>query len=85
MAAQDVTVTAGPDEVEKQGISPTMDEAAEYLTHNAGFEPLSPEEEKKMIRKMDWILLPMVWSNPTLRRFDDTDFSALHDCYSWCS
>ncbi|KAJ5094190.1 hypothetical protein N7456_010051 [Penicillium angulare] len=47
-------------QAEKQGISKNMDEAAEFLAHSASFVPLSPEEEKKMIRKTDWILLPMV-------------------------
>jgi hypothetical protein len=60
MATKDaVPVIEAPD-AEKQGVTMAMDEAAQYLTHNAGVDPLSPEEERKMIRKMDWILLPMV-------------------------
>lgn len=47
-------------EAEKQDVSTAMDEAAQYLAHSRGLEPLSQEEEKQMIRKMDWTLLPMV-------------------------
>jgi hypothetical protein len=38
-----------------------MDLAAEYIAQ-AGqrYPPLSPAEEKKLIRRMDWILVPMV-------------------------
>lgn len=36
------------------------DEAATYLNNAEHYEPLSPEEDKKFKRKMDWILLPMV-------------------------
>lgn len=60
MADQKGQVSVGAPEVEKQGISKAMDEAAEYLAQSTNFPPLSPEEEKKMLRKMDWILLPMV-------------------------
>jgi hypothetical protein len=54
------TLAVETPEAEKQDVSTAMDEAAQYLAHNRGFESLSREEEKQMIRKMDWILLPMV-------------------------
>lgn len=60
MAGQKSPVAVEAPEVEKQCTSDAMDEAAEYLAHNTGLSPLSLEEEKMMIRKMDWILLPMV-------------------------
>ena len=37
-----------------------VDVAAAYLNNTEEFEPLTPEEEKKVLRKTDWILLPMV-------------------------
>ncbi|KAL6239477.1 fungal-specific transcription factor domain-containing protein [Aspergillus navahoensis] len=52
-----------------------MDEAAQYLAHNPGFEPLSPEEEKRMIRKLDWILLPMLFMTATLGAVDKVAIS----------
>jgi hypothetical protein len=60
MTSKDAIPAIEAPDAEKQGITKAMDEAAQYLTHNAGVEPLSPEEERRMIRKMDWILLPMV-------------------------
>lgn len=36
------------------------DVAAVYLNNAEHYEPLSPEDEKKLMRKTDWILLPMV-------------------------
>ncbi|KAL5051149.1 hypothetical protein BDW71DRAFT_203173 [Aspergillus fruticulosus] len=62
-------------EAEKQDVTAAMDEAAQYLAHNASFEPLSPEEEKKMIRKMDWILLPMLFMTATLGAVDKVAIS----------
>lgn len=71
----------------KQHATKTMDEAAQYLARNAGFEPLSAEEERKMIRKMDWILLPMVYLDitdwPGKKRL--TVIPAIHDRHPWCS
>lgn len=62
MAGQeDVAIAVQSPQVEKQAVSKKMDEAAEFLAHSVGFAPLSPEDEKAMIRKMDWILLPMVY------------------------
>jgi ACS family allantoate permease-like MFS transporter len=69
MAEQEVAVVNSQSpELEKQGVSKKMDEAAEFLAHSTGFVPLSPDEEKAMIRKMDWILLPMVCHRPLIRK-----------------
>jgi hypothetical protein len=37
-----------------------MDQAAEYLSQVGEFPPMSPAQEKRLLRKMDWILVPMV-------------------------
>lgn len=47
-------------EGEQKGTAPAMDQAASYLAQGADYPPMTPEEEKRMLRKMDWILLPMV-------------------------
>ena len=73
MAEQKDNVSVDTPEVEKQGVSREMDEAAEYLAHSTGFASLSPEEEKKMIRKMDWILLPMVCCQSLLRAHEQAN------------
>mgnify|MGYP001658067513 CR=1 FL=1 len=85
MAEQKGQVSVETPEVEKQGISRAMDEAAEYLAHSTGFAPLSPKEEKKMVRKMDWILLPMVCCQSPLGAREQANlFLALYDRYLGC-
>jgi hypothetical protein len=39
-----------------------MDQAAEYLSQVGEYPPMSPAQEKRLLRKMDWILVPMVSS-----------------------
>ncbi|RDW61824.1 uncharacterized protein DSM5745_10496 [Aspergillus mulundensis] len=75
MADQKPTPAVEAPEPEKQDVTKAMDEAAQFLAHNAGFEPLSTEEEKKMIRKMDWILLPMLFMTATLGAVDKVAIS----------
>ncbi|KAL3434166.1 fungal-specific transcription factor domain-containing protein [Aspergillus tetrazonus] len=69
------TLAVETPEAEKQDVSTAMDEAAQYLAHSRGFEPLSREEEKQMIRKMDWILLPMLFMTATLGAVDKVAIS----------
>ncbi|KAH7013837.1 major facilitator superfamily domain-containing protein [Ilyonectria destructans] len=52
-----------------------MDEVAEYLAHSAVFDPLSPEEEKAMMHKMDWILQPMLFMTANLGAVDKVSLS----------
>ncbi|KAL2871195.1 major facilitator superfamily domain-containing protein [Aspergillus lucknowensis] len=82
-------------EAEKQGVSKAMDDAARYLVHNSGHAPLSAEEEKMMLRKTDWILLPMLFMTATLGAVDKvaistaaiyglkTDLNLVGQQYSW--
>lgn len=50
-----------PDELAKMGtISKEMDGAANYLAQTSSYPPMTPEVEKKLLRKIDWILVPMV-------------------------
>ena len=40
-----------------------MDQAAGYLAQSVTYyPPMSPKAEKKLLRKIDWILIPMVGS-----------------------
>lgn len=45
---------------DKQLDTRQVDVAAAYLQDTETYEPLSAAEERKMVRKTDWILLPMV-------------------------
>ncbi|KAL4873109.1 hypothetical protein BDV12DRAFT_192607 [Aspergillus spectabilis] len=76
MADQQKVPTVDAPQAEKQDVSNAMDEAAQYLAHNAGHSPLSPEEERKMIRKIDWILLPILFMTATLGAVDKVAISA---------
>ncbi|KAF5004130.1 hypothetical protein FDECE_9344 [Fusarium decemcellulare] len=46
------------------------DKAAVYLNSTEHYEPLTPEEEKRVLRKTDWILLPMLFFVATLGAID---------------
>lgn len=55
------TVQEPPEAMESQKVDTRhVDVAAAYLKNTEKYEPLTAEEEKKMMRKTDWILLPMV-------------------------
>lgn len=42
-----------------------MDQAAEYLAQaTQRYPPLSPIDDKRLIRKIDWALVPMVCACP---------------------
>ncbi|KAL4948856.1 fungal-specific transcription factor domain-containing protein [Aspergillus filifer] len=94
MADQKTPTVEAPEEG-KGAVTRGMDEAAQYLAHNAGHEPLSPEEERKMLRKTDWILLPMLFMTATLGAVDkvaistaaiyglETDLHLVGQQYSW--
>ncbi|KAH8430647.1 uncharacterized protein LDX57_008310 [Aspergillus melleus] len=44
----------------KMELAGAMDQAASYLAQSNQYPPMTPEMEKKLIRKLDWILVPMV-------------------------
>lgn len=45
---------------DKMEIPKAMDQAASYLAQASNYPPMSLEAEKRLVRKMDWILVPMV-------------------------
>lgn len=55
------TTQETPDTMEGQKVDNRhIDAAAAYLNNTEQYEPLTPDEEKKVLRKTDLILLPMV-------------------------
>ncbi|KAL4941188.1 hypothetical protein BDV06DRAFT_212853 [Aspergillus oleicola] len=94
MADRKMPTVEAPEEG-KEVLSREMDEAAQYLAHNTGLEPLSLEEERRMLRKTDWILLPMLFMTATLGAVDkvaistaaiyglETDLHLVGQQYSW--
>ncbi|KKA16759.1 Uncharacterized protein T310_9579 [Rasamsonia emersonii CBS 393.64] len=60
---------------QKIPLSHGMDQAAEYLAQSTGYAALSPEAERRMLRKMDWILIPMLFLTATLGAVDKVAIS----------
>ncbi|QKX64479.1 uncharacterized protein TRUGW13939_11653 [Talaromyces rugulosus] len=52
-----------------------MDQAAEYLSQVGEYPPMSPTQEKRLLRKMDWILVPMLLTTATLGAVDKVAIS----------
>lgn len=44
---------------EKLALSQHVDKAAKFLQDVDAYPPLSPEAERKLIRKVDWIMIPI--------------------------
>lgn len=77
-------------------VSGGMDKAAEFLAQNAvELPPMAPEMEKRIVRKLDWILIPMLFITATLGAVDKvtlgtaaiyglrTDLHLSGEEYSW--
>lgn len=65
LSGVEMTADPQPELGETQKIDARQaDEAAKYLNSTEQYEPLSSKEEKQMVRKTDWILLPMVSYEP---------------------
>lgn len=47
---------------EKNVLSQHVDKAAKFLVEADAYPPLSPEAERKLLRKVDWIMIPIVSS-----------------------
>lgn len=55
---------------EKVSPKPTS-KAAEFLhLHEAKYGSYSSEDEKKLVRKIDWMLLPMLWISTNISAID---------------
>ena len=47
------------------------DAALDYLAHSAA-AAMSPEQEKKLLRKIDWMIVPLMWCVYNLQFLDKT-------------
>ncbi|OJD27387.1 hypothetical protein ACJ73_01216 [Blastomyces percursus] len=47
-----------------------IDQATIYLCQTTEYPPLAPEAEREMVRKIDWILVPMLFLTATLSAVD---------------
>jgi ACS family allantoate permease-like MFS transporter len=57
-----VVMDVEQDRDEKTVLNQHVDTAAKFLTEVDAYPPLSPEAERKLIRKVDWIMIPIVSS-----------------------
>ncbi|THC90074.1 hypothetical protein EYZ11_010470 [Aspergillus tanneri] len=55
--------------------SGVMDQAVAYLSKSSQYPPMSPEVENKLVRKLDWILVPMLLLTATLGAVDKVAIS----------
>ncbi len=65
------------DDVVKQEAPAQADQAAGFLLNAEGYGPLTPEAEKALKRKIDWIMIPMVSSGSCVIIYIHTDNSQL--------
>ena len=49
-----------PGSNEKTVLDKHMDKAAKFMAETQEYPPLSSEAEKKLMRKVDWIMIPIV-------------------------
>ncbi|KAF2789375.1 MFS general substrate transporter [Melanomma pulvis-pyrius CBS 109.77] len=80
---------------EKNVLSQHVDKAAKFLVEADAYPPLSPEAERKLLRKVDWIMIPMLFITATLGAVDKvalgtaaiyglrTDTHLVGQQYSW--
>lgn len=48
------------------------DEALQFLKSQHDVGELTPEEEKRLLRKIDWMIMPLMWSCYCLQYLDKT-------------
>lgn len=66
----DSDVRVGSITVEKP--STNGDEALHFLKNQHDVGELTPEAEKRLLRKIDWMIMPLMWSCYTLQYLDKT-------------
>lgn len=66
----------GLDEISpEKSVANGADKAANFLLHTEEYEPLSSKEEKKLKRRIDWIMIPMLFLIATLGAVDKVSLS----------
>lgn len=48
------------------------DEALQFLKNNHNVGAFTAEEEKRLVRKIDWMIMPLMWSCYCLQYLDKT-------------
>lgn len=66
----------------KRDVTGAMEQAALYLAQSSHYPPMTPEIEKRLIRKLDWILVPMVILAILNRTSDADKLAAVPDSHT---
>ncbi|KAF1973163.1 MFS transporter [Bimuria novae-zelandiae CBS 107.79] len=61
--------------VEETADTKNIDKAALFLAHAGDYEILTPEQEQRLKRKIDWIIIPMLFVTATLGAVDKVALS----------
>lgn len=76
MKEKDVEAIASPtlpENGEIQDISPrNADDALDFLQHEGAVREMTAEDEQKLRRKIDWMIMPLMWSCYCLQYLDKT-------------
>ncbi|KAL1645420.1 hypothetical protein SLS58_003727 [Diplodia intermedia] len=59
----------------KVGSVQDVDQAAQFLAETQHYPPLSAAQEKRLVRKIDWIMIPMLFLTATLGAVDKVSLS----------
>ncbi|EKG13966.1 Major facilitator superfamily [Macrophomina phaseolina MS6] len=59
----------------KVGLVEAVDQAAQFLAETEEYPPLTPGQERKLIRKIDWIMIPMLFLTATFGAVDKVSLS----------
>ncbi|KAL0264412.1 hypothetical protein SLS55_000362 [Diplodia seriata] len=59
----------------KVGSVKDVDQAAQFLAETQHYPPLSAAQEKRLVRKIDWIMIPMLFLTATLGAVDKVSLS----------
>jgi hypothetical protein len=67
---------------EKAALNQHVDKAAQFLAETEDYPPLSAAAEKKLMRKVDWIMIPVVRSSVASDRANVIQHSNCISSYS---
>lgn len=67
------TLPSEPETGELKDISPrNADDALDFLQHEGAVREMTVQDEKKLRRKIDWMIMPLMWSCYCLQYLDKT-------------
>jgi hypothetical protein len=63
-----------------------IDEALRFLKNQHDVGPMTEEDERKLVRKIDWMIMPLMWACYCLQYLDKTlGMSIIDTSYRLCT